>query len=155
MEIVGALESSRVDYSFVVRNNKIHIIGGLEEYKKSYITKVETITADGDKGTPVTTSWNDCPSLNVGRIQPSCILLNNRYLYVFFGKTKKGRSDIYQNDIEYIDLEKPTKNESFLQIKLNVPYFDQLWFNNSLILQVPHQPEELLIIGGMPQSKKH
>lgn len=106
MVIVGELKSSRIDYSFVVRNNKIYIVGGIDEYKRSYNTKVETITAGEEKGSPVQISMDECPELNVGRIQPSCVLMHNRYLYVFFGKTRKGRSDIYQNDIEYVDLDK-------------------------------------------------
>jgi len=57
---------------------------------------IETITVSEMKGSGVRITDNNLPELNVGRIYPSCILLNNdRYLYVFFGKSKFGRGDRY------------------------------------------------------------
>ena len=43
-KIIGKLKSSRTDYAFCVRGNNVYIIGGYEEYKKTFIKSIETIT---------------------------------------------------------------------------------------------------------------
>ena len=57
------------------------------------------------KGSPLKIT-SEFPELKVGRICPSSIVLGDRYLYVMFGKAKKGRGEMFQTDIEMLDLQR-------------------------------------------------
>ena len=76
------------------------------------------ITASNEKGSPLKVT-SDFPELKVGRINPSSIILCDRYLYVMFGKAKKGRGEMFQTDIEMLDLNKVnTAGAQFTSIKV-------------------------------------
>lgn len=61
---------------------------------------------------------SEFPELKVGRTFPSSIILQDRYLCVMFGKAKKGRGEMFQTDIEMIDLQKLGNGASWTSIKV-------------------------------------
>jgi hypothetical protein len=50
---VGKLSVSRLNYSFVVNDDKIYIIGGYDEYKGKFIKMIEVVTVEEMKGSTV------------------------------------------------------------------------------------------------------
>lgn len=48
--VVGKLRSSRLSYTFCVRQNQVYVIGGYDEYKRKFTKTIEVITASNDKG---------------------------------------------------------------------------------------------------------
>lgn len=94
MKVVGKLKSSRLNFNFAVRQNEVYIVGGLDEYRRAFTKQIEVIRATNDKGTPLEIS-QDFPDLKIGRTCPSCLIVDQKYLYVMFGKSKKGRGEIF------------------------------------------------------------
>ena len=43
----------------------------------------------------------------------SALILEDRYLYVMFGKAKKGRGEMFQSDIEFLDLHEVKNGAQF------------------------------------------
>ena len=126
------------------------MIGGYDEYKKRFIKEIEVITAATDqKGQQVKVSSGELPELKVGRISPSSIILENRYLYVLFGKAKKGRGEVFQQDIEQLDLCRVTQ---FRLIRLSHSSLSPVSFSNSLAFDQSN-PNEILLVGGIQTLK--
>eukprot|EP00347_Sterkiella_histriomuscorum_P005837 403355081 len=151
--VVGKLRSSRLNYTFCVRQNQVYIIGGFDEYKRKFTKTIEVITASNEKGSPLKVT-SDFPELKVGRINPSSIILCDRYLYVMFGKAKKGRGEMFQTDIEMLDLNKVnTAGAQFTSIKVQTNMSITIQYYNSLAMEYPTSMNEILLVGGVQGMK--
>ncbi|CDW87826.1 UNKNOWN [Stylonychia lemnae] len=150
--VVGRLKSSRLSYTFQVRQNQVFIIGGYEEYKRKFTKKIEVITADQAKGSPLKIT-DDFPELKVGRICPSSIILGDRYLYVMFGKAKKGRGEMFQTDIEQLDLHRVGLGAQFNTIKIQSNMSIIIQFFNAIALDYHQNSQDILLVGGLQSIK--
>jgi hypothetical protein len=92
--LAGKLKTSRTDHAFAVRDNMIYIVGGYEEYKKTLTRSVEAVYISDGIGSTAKV-YDNFPELSVGRRLPSCLILEKRFLYVLFGKSRKGRGEHY------------------------------------------------------------
>ena len=132
IEFEGNLPSKKSFHSNIFFNEKLYLIGGLEENKKCS-SSCYYYSVNYKK-------WINLPNLNKPRANCSLCIQNNTFLYSF-----RGRDDNYDIDsIEYINL----NNINKLWTLFTPIDYGYVWHpaENSLVLN--YNEEKILICGG-------
>ena len=132
IEFEGNLPSKKSFHSNIFFNEKLYLIGGLEENKKCS-SSCYYYSVNYKK-------WINLPNLNKPRANCSLCIQNNTFLYAF-----RGRDDNYDIDsIEYINL----NNINKLWTLFTPIDYGYVWHpaENSLVLN--YNEEKILICGG-------
>ena len=69
-----------------------------------------------------------------------------------FGKAKKGRGEMFQSDIEFLDLHEVKNGAQFQLIWISHSSLVPISFYNSLAIS--HLENEIVLLGGLPTSFK-
>ena len=132
------IERSFMSALFFIYNNSptILAIGGYDYSDKGQLSSIESYDINKD-------IWgmNIFPDLNVGRSQASCLLFNDRKIFVFGGYNKNYGT---LNSIEEINIEKKTCN--IIEMKLPIPL--------RRFASVKISENKVLIMGGITRLCK-
>ena len=132
------IERSFMGALFFINNNipTILAIGGYDYSDKGQLSSIESYDINKDIW-----SMNIYPDLNVGRSQASCLLFNEKKIFVFGGYNKNYGT---LNSIEEINIDKKTCN--IIEMKLSIPL--------RRFASVKISENKVLIMGGISRLCK-
>ena len=132
IEFEGNIPSNKSFHSNIFFNEKLFLIGGIDENKKC-LSSCFYYSVNFKK-------WNNLPNLNKPRAKCSLCILNNTFIYIFGGRDDN--DDL--NSIEYIDINNPNKTWNiFTPIDYGFVWHP---IENSLVIN--YKEGKILICGG-------
>ena len=131
IEFIDKMPQKRAFHSSIYFDNKLYIIGGMNE--NNYLNECYCFNITRKK-------WEKIPNLNISRLNPSLCIYNNNYLYVIRGSNKNESID----SIEFINIKNMI--DGWILFKPFDPGFS--WFGCHSSLAITINQNQILIFGG-------